>query len=465
MRKLIWIFIAFCFITYISKSETKVDLEVIAINTKGMEEKLVKLQIEEFIRTRQFPLLNYIFFDQNSYYLNNYNLFKSKTEREISDFNPQLRFFNSEINEVYENVIDVIAFRLKNNPDESIELIGYVSETEFKSETVSQDLAVLRATEIKKYLTDVWEIDGNRISINTSSNKLPLKPSNSRFSKDKNDEENQRVEIISNFNILKPLQIMDTTIRSNPPFIKFIPNISTDNKIKSSNLYVRHRRDIMFERKYLRKLENPLTWQITKENAQFLNSYGNLLYNLEVRDESTSIARLNPAPTISYVKTTISEKVEKKLKDKIYKRYNLILFDFNSNELSDMNDNIINTIKEDLADYNNYKIFVNGFTDTLGTEEYNLKIAKGRADNVKNELVKIGIDENSIEIRANGESSNPYLSTVFDELKTVTIGDRYIENFDIDNYFIDEKFISFMNLASGRFYSRTVIIEVEIEIN
>lgn len=463
MKKIFLLFVIL--MSYNLYSETTSELDVIAINTKGLEEKLVKLQIEEFIRTRQFPLLNYVFFDQNSYYLNNYNLFKSKTEREISDFNPQLRFFNSEINEVYENVIDLIAYRLVNNPDENIEIIGYVSETELNSDKIDSELGLLRANEVKKYLTSIWGINETRINVSTTENKLPSKPSNSRYSKDKNDEENQRVEIISSFNILKPLQIMDTTIRSNPPFIKFIPKINSDKKIKSSHLYVRHRRDIMFERKYLRKLENSLTWQITKESANTLNNYGNLLYNLEVRDESSYLARIVPAPTISYVKTTISEKVEKKLKDKIYKRYNLILFDFNSNELSSMNNNIINSIKYDLKEYDNYKVYVNGFTDTLGTEEYNLKIANGRAENVKNELVKVGIDESSIIVRANGESSNPYLSTVFDELKTVTIGDRYIENFDIDNYFIDEKFTDFMNQASGRFYSRTVIIEVEIEIN
>ncbi|GAB5466932.1 MAG: hypothetical protein Kapaf2KO_23680 [Candidatus Kapaibacteriales bacterium] len=446
----------------LSQSLPESYLDIYAINTKGIKEKLVKVQVEDFIRTRQFPLLNYIFFDENSTYLTKYKLFSSQTEREISNFDPNKRFLSSEVDEVYNSIIDIYGFRLTQHPEEKIELRGYVSEKEKKSGMPGISTAESRAKQIKKYLTGVWGIGEDRITITTDSDNLPEKLSSSKISPQFADEENQRVEIISDFKISQPLIVMDTTIRSNPPMVRFSYNIDKDEEAVSSYLYVRHGRELMFQKKKPGLLVGYSDWRISKKNSYSMRKYGSLLYNLEIIDSIKNKKRIQPAPKIEYVKTTIAEKIEKKINDKTFKRYNLILFDFNSSEMGSYNQKILEKIKEDIGSSIDYKLYVSGFTDTLGSEDYNLKISESRASNVKEELVKLGIEEERITVIANGETKLPYVHTEIPELRNVTAGDRYLDDENIDSRTFEEIFRIFAESPAGRFYSRTVVIEVEI---
>jgi outer membrane protein OmpA-like peptidoglycan-associated protein len=47
--------------------------------------------------------------------------------------------------------------------------------------------------------------------------------------------------------------------------------------------------------------------------------------------------------------------------------------------------------------------FIDGFTDSVGTEAYNMKLSERRAQTVKDALIQEGIDESRLEIRAFGE--------------------------------------------------------------
>lgn len=49
------------------------------------------------------------------------------------------------------------------------------------------------------------------------------------------------------------------------------------------------------------------------------------------------------------------------------------------------------------------KLLIEGFTCTMGSEEYNQELAKKRADNLKLELIKLGVTENSIDIKSIGK--------------------------------------------------------------
>ncbi len=82
------------------------------------------------------------------------------------------------------------------------------------------------------------------------------------------------------------------------------------------------------------------------------------------------------------------------------------LFAYNKAEMSTtgkqkMSDEIVGKMKEYPKDE---VVVITGYTDRIGSEEYNMKLSQRRADAVKAYLVEQGIDGNRIETEARGEA-------------------------------------------------------------
>ncbi len=78
-----------------------------------------------------------------------------------------------------------------------------------------------------------------------------------------------------------------------------------------------------------------------------------------------------------------------------------LLFKFDSAQLSKAGEEILN---KEVVKVNPYSVEIIGHTDQLGTQQYNLKLSKKRAESVKAFLVSKGIDESSIKTTGMGES-------------------------------------------------------------
>lgn len=57
----------------------------------------------------------------------------------------------------------------------------------------------------------------------------------------------------------------------------------------------------------------------------------------------------------------------------------------------------------DIINSNDFNYFIDGFTDGVGTEAYNMNLSKKRAQAVKDALIKEGVDGNRLEVRAFGK--------------------------------------------------------------
>jgi outer membrane protein OmpA-like peptidoglycan-associated protein len=76
---------------------------------------------------------------------------------------------------------------------------------------------------------------------------------------------------------------------------------------------------------------------------------------------------------------------------------NEILFDFNSFELSELARKALEEIKRVIIDKTRLEsIIIEGHTDDIGSEEYNMKLSENRANAVKNYFKNIGVDSQSI---------------------------------------------------------------------
>lgn len=81
-----------------------------------------------------------------------------------------------------------------------------------------------------------------------------------------------------------------------------------------------------------------------------------------------------------------------------------VYFEFDKSCISEEGLQTLNYLVNKLKNQPDYKITVNGYTDSAGSSAYNLKLSKNRAMAIKEALVKIGIAADKIEIFAFGES-------------------------------------------------------------
>jgi outer membrane protein OmpA-like peptidoglycan-associated protein len=80
-------------------------------------------------------------------------------------------------------------------------------------------------------------------------------------------------------------------------------------------------------------------------------------------------------------------------------------FDFDKSSLNGSTQQTLSPIVAWLKDDSDRKVAVIGYTDNVGADTYNMKLAERRAKTVRDFLVKSGVDAADIEIRGMGEAN------------------------------------------------------------
>lgn len=189
-------------------------ITAVGVDNFGQEKPKHKFEVEEFVSNRLDPLLNYIFFEDNSSQLP--TRYKRLTPNETKEFDIEKLFYDSTL-QIYYNILNIVGKRMILNPTAKITLIGCNSDQ--GAEKGNIELSRKRAEEVKNYLTNVWGISNDRITIQTRN--LPQKASTPTNEPDK-IAENRRVEIISdNEKITEPIFIEKIDRTANPPIVRF----------------------------------------------------------------------------------------------------------------------------------------------------------------------------------------------------------------------------------------------------
>ena len=81
-----------------------------------------------------------------------------------------------------------------------------------------------------------------------------------------------------------------------------------------------------------------------------------------------------------------------------------IRFDFDKSNLHPKDKEVLSRIAGILSLLKGYQIYVYGYTDDIGTKEYNLKLSDRRAEAVRNYLVQNGLDPNIITTKGYGNA-------------------------------------------------------------
>jgi outer membrane protein OmpA-like peptidoglycan-associated protein len=385
-------------------------LSAAMIDTDGIVKPLKELVIEDYIRTQYRPLLNFVFFDKGSAELsyryhtlsseqtNNYNISK------LNEF---------ETLPLYYEMLNIVGKRMKQYPKARITIVGCNDDNAMEKN--NRTLSRSRAEKIFSYFQNVWQIEKSRMGIEVRS--LPEKPSS--VSDSDGTQENRRVEIQSNnWHVLEPVFTTDTVHIPKPAVVRYIPAGIAETGIHQWEVAATENRKKLKDFSGKDTLPGRLDWELEKEQEETLASLDTVNASLSLTDKAGQAAE-SPSIGLPVRHYTLEDKHREGSIDTIISTYSLILFDFDKSELSEANRRIADFVKDRISDIAKVSVF--GYTDRIGTDEYNRQLSELRA-----------------------QSTQRYIG---------------LERAEVKGY--GRRFLLYDNsLPEGRFYSRTVTVIV-----
>lgn len=389
-------------------TETPSETVITKIEPVKLKIKPEPIKVMETTVTEAYPLLPYIFFDEKSNKLN-----KKYLQNFDKNFDEASLPHNSI--EIYYRILDIIGKRLQINPKLRITIIGHSDGIEFSTKQEREEIALARAKEVESYLINKWNIKSEQM--NLEYKEKPILSTSNLY--EQGPAENRRVEIKADDNLLlKPILLTKfKEYRMLSDQIDIELHSDNINSLVIKNFEVIGQKVDNFHKFSLDKIHIPIGSEIQNKIIRQIEKSNSLDCKVTyLADDS--------------IKTTFSEipyEIEKNTFE--FQRLNLIVFDFDKYEINPVNYEILkNFVASSIQE--NSEVRIIGSTDILGSKEYNLQLSKQRANETKNTLQKIKPKANFIEVEGIGDSNLKY-----------------------DN-----------STPEGRFYSRTVLIEVKTPI-
>ncbi|MGB9912910.1 MAG: OmpA family protein, partial [Candidatus Kapaibacteriota bacterium] len=380
------------------------------LDEKGNEMPVTVLKIEEFLSTKMHPLLGYIFFDENSAEIP--PRYKLLSKNETKDFNIKKLYGLSTL-DIYYHILNIIGKRVAQFPQAELTIVGCNSDQGLEKGNL--ELSRRRAEAVRNYFTNVWNIEPERIKI--VERNLPENPSNP------NDpdgiEENRRVEIIANIpQIFEPLVVEDTLREVNPPTFRFKTEVKTPIGVDRWQLVTLQSAGVVkvFEGKG--DIPKVIEWKVQQEQSNVPKFDEPLKYKLVVYDKDNKKWESQTLELPVQI-MTIEKKIVEQVADKQIDRFSLILFKFGQSDISGDNLKIAEIAKKRIKPLSTVKI--EGFTDRIGNEQVNLELSTRRA---------------------------------LETAKVLGVETRFAKGLGETRLLYDN------NLPEGRFYCRTVNIEI-----
>ncbi|MCX6147265.1 MAG: OmpA family protein [Candidatus Kapabacteria bacterium] len=346
--------------------------QVRAYDKNGNKYDVKKISVEQVQYTELFPLLNFTFFDENSSEPNP-KYIKLSTDNETGKFSINALEPNS--TDINKNTLDIIGTRMQKLKNANLLITGTNDNINEKNNI---ELSKKRCEIAKNYIVINYGIDASRIKIEARN--LPEKPSSS---KDKDGiAENRRIEFSSTSKeLLQPILIeKEKQTISDPSTLEFIPFVETKDSISSWELTVTQA-DRNIKSFVGSGHPNILQWTILPN--ELAPSEIPIEYSFVARSFNDKSGRKSGTIPIEFY--SYSKKKSEENLDKTVSKFSLIVFEFDSPNISDFDKDILDMNVLPAIKYNS-TIQVFGYSDRIGEEDYNKKLALARADNVKNYL-------------------------------------------------------------------------------
>ncbi len=150
-----------------------------------------------------------------------------------------------------------------------------------------------------------------------------------------------------------------------------------------------------------------IIWDGINESGELVESAVDYFIELEAYDSAGNYARTERLRIPIDVLVIVTDRGLKI-------RISNIEFAFNSAVLTSKASPVLGRVATILSRYGGYSILIEGHTDDIGEEEYNLTLSEQRAKSVMDYLITKGIEKNRLSFRGMGESS-PFLPNTSEE--------------------------------------------------
>ncbi len=394
------------------------DVAIMQLDEFGKKQDNIGVKIEDFISFNMRPLLNYVFFDENSAQIpNRYLRFTKKQAQEFT--NKSLQNLNAI--ETYYYVLNIFGKRLKDNPDEKVTLIG--TNQDEGEEKNNLELSKQRAESIRDYFVNIWDINSDRIRVQARN----LPKQYSRSDTITGLEENRRVEINVSTDLAGSVLTVDTLRQISKTTIRFIPEVKAEAGLDSWNFSLKQGNREILSKNGNSDLPNFIDWVFETGDPNAPKDGGEIFYDIEVNDKIGQRVK-SKTKKLKVEQLTVDRKRLERRKDKEYEYYGLILFPYGGADLGEEHRKVVDIVKDRIKEnpnIDNTQVKIYGFTDMVGDDRINKRIANARAEAVYRRL---------------------------------NIRNAYYEGVGKDKILYDN------SLPEGRFYCRTVQIEVETTV-
>ena len=363
-------------------SNISCNIVAVGIDAQGVEVPNPTFKIEEYVSNELDPLLNYIFFEDNSSTLpERYNKLDKSTASTfvVSDL------FRDSTLPIYYNLLNIVGRRMIENPTAVLTIIGCNSD--LSSEKGNMQLSIARANTVENYLIDVWGISQDRLKLSATG--LSSKPSTPIGQPDK-IAENRRVELYSdNPKILEYIFIEKVDRTANPPIARF--KISVQNELPIANWSIKANQTSMPNLTFVKKgkdVPTNLDWALSS-NQKITPQFPEVIKSAFTVEDIRGTIQTCIANDLKVDVKTVQEKRREMEGDYEIERFSLILFDFDQAKIEGMNKQIIDFIGNRLRF--NSEIEIYGYADRTGSIEYNRELADKRAQETKKLLKRTDI--------------------------------------------------------------------------
>ncbi len=335
----------------------------------GNPYEVSRVKVEELSYVEMFPLVPYIFFEESSSKPAK-SLVNIYEDNQVGKFTVDLLEPNSF--QINKSIMDIVGSRMQKYPNTQISLIGTNDNNKEKNNAL---IAKERVDFVQSYIVKNYLIDTNRIK--TSFQGLPNKAS--ALKDPLGIEENRRVEVYSdNKEILEPIMVEKERIAlSEPNYIEFVTNVnSADTNLTWEMEITQTDREL----KRISGVGNPdiIKWNVFPN--EIMGGEIPLYYTLKVRNSKGAEQKRTGTLKTEFI--SFSKKKAEELPDKVISKFSLIVFDFDSPNISEADKTILDKYVIPTIKFNS-TIQIFGYSDKIGDEKYNQKLALQRAENVK----------------------------------------------------------------------------------
>ena len=327
-----------------------------------------KLTIEEVTTIDSSPLLNYVFFETGQSDIPaRYATLSSQAETQA--------FKESHLKgtmEKYTHVLNIIGSRMRANPEARIKIVGCNSNR--GDEYNRKDLSRSRAESVRAYLKYIWKIESGRMDLEVRNRPAVASAS----SVDEGRAENQRVEIYSeSAELLDTIKSTYVENISNAQEVQVLPHIESGYDLARWTVALVGDGALIDSAAGQGDLMPAYQFNLKDIGLGKIGGYENLGAKIEVEDKKGHTYKTHASTSVRFIRR--KERVAKKEGYKVMEKYALILFDFNRADIKDRNRAVVDRIVNRIQEVPMARVKIEGHTDIIGKEAYNVDLSKRRA--------------------------------------------------------------------------------------